>query len=81
MGVHPVIINGYCRAMGYKRADYRSLLEPGPSRRAEEDPMADIVMAYSASHAPMMTADPGVGAAGEGQELLRRAGDSAGAGQ
>ena len=22
----PVIINGYCRAMGYKRADYRSLL-------------------------------------------------------
>ena len=26
MGVHPVIINGYCRAMGYKRADYRSLL-------------------------------------------------------
>ena len=27
-GTHPVIINGYCRAMGYKRADYRSLLEP-----------------------------------------------------
>jgi hypothetical protein len=26
MGVHPVIINGYCRAMGYKRADYRPLL-------------------------------------------------------
>jgi hypothetical protein len=26
MGVHPVIINGYCRAMGYKRADYRRLL-------------------------------------------------------
>jgi hypothetical protein len=26
MGVHPVIINGYCRAMGFKRADYRSLL-------------------------------------------------------
>ena len=26
-GTHPVIINGYCRAMGYKRADYRSLLE------------------------------------------------------
>ena len=26
MGVHPVIINGYCRAMGYKRADYRTLL-------------------------------------------------------
>ena len=26
MGVHPVIINGYCRAMGYKRADYRKLL-------------------------------------------------------
>jgi len=26
MGVHPVIINGYCRAMGYKRADYRELL-------------------------------------------------------
>ena len=26
-GVHPVIINGYCRAMGYKRADYRPLFE------------------------------------------------------
>ena len=25
-GTHPVIINGYCRAMGYKRADYRPLL-------------------------------------------------------
>ena len=27
MGIHPVIINGYCRAMGYRRADYRELLE------------------------------------------------------
>jgi hypothetical protein len=27
MGVHPVIINGLCRALGYKRADYRKLLE------------------------------------------------------
>lgn len=27
MGTHPVIVNGYCRAMGYKRADYRVLLE------------------------------------------------------
>jgi hypothetical protein len=26
-GTHPVIVNGYCRAMGYKRADYRTLLE------------------------------------------------------
>lgn len=26
MGTHPVIINGYCRAMGYQRADYRPLL-------------------------------------------------------
>lgn len=25
LGTHPVIINGYCRAMGYKRADYRPL--------------------------------------------------------
>jgi hypothetical protein len=35
MGVHPVIINGYCRAMGYKRADYRPLLAaavPQPRR-------------------------------------------------
>jgi hypothetical protein len=35
MGVHPVIINGYCRAMGYKRADYRPLLSgvaPKPRR-------------------------------------------------
>ena len=29
MGVHPVIINGFCRALGYKRADYRPLLEDG----------------------------------------------------
>lgn len=27
MGTHPVIINGFCRAAGYKRADYRPLLE------------------------------------------------------
>jgi hypothetical protein len=27
MGTHPVIVNGYCRALGYKRADYRPLLE------------------------------------------------------
>jgi hypothetical protein len=27
MGIHPVIINGYCRAMGYRRADYKELLE------------------------------------------------------
>ena len=27
MGTHPVIINGYCRALGYKKADYRPLLE------------------------------------------------------
>jgi hypothetical protein len=26
-GTHPVIVNGYCRAMGYKRADYRPLLD------------------------------------------------------
>jgi len=36
MGVHPVMINGYCRAMGYKRADYRPLLAQVavPVRRA-----------------------------------------------
>ena len=27
MGIHPVILNGYCRAMGYRRADYRELLK------------------------------------------------------
>jgi hypothetical protein len=27
LGTHPVIINGYCRAMGYKRADYRPLFK------------------------------------------------------
>ena len=25
LGTHPVIINGYCRAMGWKRAEYRTL--------------------------------------------------------
>jgi hypothetical protein len=35
MGTHPVIVNGYCRAKGYKRADYRPLLEAvsKPERR------------------------------------------------
>jgi hypothetical protein len=28
MGTHPVLINGYCRAQGYKRADYRVLFRP-----------------------------------------------------
>lgn len=27
MGTHPVIINGFARALGYKRADYRPLLQ------------------------------------------------------
>lgn len=27
LGVHPVLINGYCRAQGYKRADYRPLFK------------------------------------------------------
>jgi hypothetical protein len=25
--VHPVLINGYCRALGYKRSDYRPLFK------------------------------------------------------
>ena len=35
MGTHPVIVNGYCRALGYKRADYRPLLQAAasPERR------------------------------------------------
>lgn len=36
LGVHPVLINGYCRAQGYKRADYRPLFKSAvaaPSRR------------------------------------------------
>ena len=36
MGTHPVIINGYCRAQGYKRADYRPLFKDvaaQPARR------------------------------------------------
>jgi hypothetical protein len=36
LGVHPVLINGYCRAQGYKRADYRTLFKnpvADPSRR------------------------------------------------
>jgi hypothetical protein len=26
MGFHPVLLNGYCRAIGYERSDYRSIL-------------------------------------------------------
>ncbi len=27
MGTHPVLINGFCRSQGWKRADYRVLFE------------------------------------------------------
>lgn len=27
LGVHPVLINGFCRAKGYKRSDYRPLFK------------------------------------------------------
>jgi hypothetical protein len=26
MGLHPVLLNGYCRAIGYGRSDYRAVL-------------------------------------------------------
>jgi len=26
MGLHPVLLNGYCRAIGYNRSDYRAIL-------------------------------------------------------
>ena len=26
MGFHPVLLNGYCRAIGYERSDYRAIL-------------------------------------------------------
>ena len=26
MGFHPVLLNGYCRAIGYERSDYRTIL-------------------------------------------------------
>jgi hypothetical protein len=28
LGVHPVLLNGFCRAAGFSRNDYRKLLEP-----------------------------------------------------
>jgi hypothetical protein len=28
LGVHPVLLNAWCRATGYTRDDYRRLLEP-----------------------------------------------------
>ena len=31
MGVHPVIINTYCRSVGFSRNDYRVLLEKIPT--------------------------------------------------
>jgi hypothetical protein len=35
MGTHPMIINGLCRSLGYRRADYRPLLAGSavPQRR------------------------------------------------
>ena len=38
MGTHPVIINGFCRALGYKRADYRPLLEKAAATTAKGSP-------------------------------------------
>jgi hypothetical protein len=26
MGFHPVLLNGYCRAIGFERSDYRTIL-------------------------------------------------------
>jgi hypothetical protein len=26
MGLHPVLLNGFCRAIGYERSDYRAIL-------------------------------------------------------
>jgi hypothetical protein len=26
MGLHPVLLNGFCRAIGYERSDYRTIL-------------------------------------------------------
>lgn len=34
MGVHPVIINAYCRSQGYKRADYRPLFKTAAATAA-----------------------------------------------
>jgi hypothetical protein len=28
LGLHPVLLNGFCRAVGYSRDDYRKVLEP-----------------------------------------------------
>jgi len=28
LGLHPVLLNRFCRAVGYSRDDYRKLLEP-----------------------------------------------------
>jgi len=28
LGLHPVLLNGFCRAVGYGRDDYRKLLQP-----------------------------------------------------
>ncbi|OYN96813.1 hypothetical protein [Enemella evansiae] len=35
LGVHPVLINGYCRANGWKRADYKQLFRAEQIRQAE----------------------------------------------
>lgn len=31
LGTHPVLINGLCRSQGWKRADYRVLLDGAPA--------------------------------------------------
>lgn len=36
LGVHPVLINGYCRANGWKRADYKQLFREDQIRKAED---------------------------------------------
>ena len=33
LGMHPVLVNAFCRAMGWKRADYAVLFPPGEADR------------------------------------------------
>ena len=71
MGVHPVIINGFCRALGYKRADYRPLLAAvGRRHGTEEDTDGRNRDGLLGLARPDDDRRPGVGATAAGGQLL-----------
>jgi hypothetical protein len=68
MGPHPVIINSH--AGGWVTSGLTAVHCSRVGRKTREDKMAEIVMAYSAAHAPMQSADPGSAPPEQGERFF-----------